>query len=71
MLGLDLNTLGNPRLMVAEAELLILGIMPAMLHIFYMGHHSRLLIATTLYIKAKVVVRIILPQWILSSTRVK
>lgn len=57
--------------MVAEAELLILGIRPAMLHIFYLGHHSRLLIATTLYIKAIVVVRVILPQWILSSTRVK
>lgn len=36
VVGLDLNTFGNPclRLMVAEAELLILGIRPAMLHIF-------------------------------------
>lgn len=36
VVGLDLNTHGNPclRLMVAEAELLILGIRPAMLHIF-------------------------------------
>lgn len=32
----DLNTSGNPclRLMVTEAELLMLGIRPAMLHIF-------------------------------------
>lgn len=36
MVGLDLNTFGNPclRLIVAKAELFILGFRPAMLHIF-------------------------------------
>lgn len=36
MVGLDLNMFGNPcqRLMVTKAERLILGIRPAVLHIF-------------------------------------
>lgn len=40
----DLNTSGNPylRRMVTQAELLIYGISTAMLHMFYMGHHSKL-----------------------------
>lgn len=40
----DLNTSGNPylRRMVTEAELLIYGISTAMLHMLYMGHHSKL-----------------------------
>lgn len=40
VVDLDLSACGNPclRMMIAGAELLILGIRSVMLHVFYLGH---------------------------------